>query len=247
MSKMNDKDIHDLIIERALKFGASVAGIANVDALINSPSHFVIGKLAGFRGVGTADSGNLAPGEIAWPDSARSAVVIGVAHPENKPELDWWQEGLRGGTPGNNILIDINARLSDWLEKELAEKPEVNEAGARTMIEQAETVAEAIQETRPDDKDEVADTVGEGMKAYGGATAEIAEQYAAAMKDVAELRKLVEQMQEKVKVWASQTVEAKRGSLVEKVKQRAKGEGPIKQVVSATDDSIISDVEQIAG
>ena len=122
MSKINDKDIHDLIIERALKFGASVAGIANVDALINSPSHFVIGKLAGFRGVGTADSGNIAAGEIAWPDNARSAVVIGVAHPENKPELDWWQEGLRGGTPGNKILIDINAGLSDWLEKEFGYK-----------------------------------------------------------------------------------------------------------------------------
>ncbi len=112
------------------------------------------------------------------------------------------------------------------------------------MVEQAEVVAETVQETRPDDKDEIADAVGEGMKAYGGATAEIAEQYAAAMKDVAELRKLVEQMQEKVDVWASQTVEARRGSLIEDVEQRMKGRGG-KQEVSAENDSIISGVKQI--
>lgn len=136
-----------------------------------------------------------------------------------------------------------SAALREWLKKEMSQ-PEVNEAAARTMVEQAEAVAKTIQETRPDDKDEIADAVGEGMKAYGGATAEIAEQYAAAMKDVAELRKLVEQMQEKVDVWASQTVEARRGSLIEDVEQRMKGRGG-KQEVRAENDSIISGVKQI--
>lgn len=134
--------------------------------------------------------------------------------------------------------------LADWLETEIAGQPEVNEAAARTMVEQAEAIAETIQETRPSDKEEIANTVGEGMKAYGGATAEIAEQYAAAMKDVAELRKLVEQMQEKIEVWASQTVEAKRGSLIEDVEMRMKGRGG-KQEIRAEDDSIISGVKQI--
>jgi uncharacterized membrane-anchored protein len=134
--------------------------------------------------------------------------------------------------------------LGDWLEKSMAEQPEANEAAARTMIDQAETVAEAIQETRPSDKDEIAEAVGEGMKAYGGATAEIAEPYAAAMKDVAALRKLVEQMREKVEVWASQTVEAKRGSLIENVEQYMKGRGG-RQEIRAEDDSVISGVKQV--
>ena len=44
MGKINDKEINARIIEQALNLGASVAGIANVDALKNSPSHFVFGK-----------------------------------------------------------------------------------------------------------------------------------------------------------------------------------------------------------
>jgi len=118
MGKINEKEINARIIEQALNLGASVAGIANVDALKNSPSHFVFGKLDRFNGVGTTNSGNVAPGQIAWPDNVGSAVVVGVEHPEDKPELDWWQDGLRGGTPGNRILMDINTRLSEWLDKE---------------------------------------------------------------------------------------------------------------------------------
>lgn len=75
------------------------------------------------------------------------------------------------------------------------------------------------------------------MKAYGGATAEIAEQFAAAMKDVAELRNLVEQMQAKVDTWANQTVEAKRESLIEDVEQYTESKG--KEEVHAKDNSII--------
>ena len=158
------------------------------------------------------------------------------------------QIGFKVGEELPPSLIEAGKKggqaLANWLKKEMAEQPEVNEAAARTMVEQAEVVAETVQETRPEDKDEIADAVGEGTKAYGGATAEIAEQYAAAMKDVAELRKLVEQMQEKVDVWASQTVEARRGSLIENVEQRLTGRGG-KQEVRAEDDSIISGVKQI--
>ena len=134
--------------------------------------------------------------------------------------------------------------LGDWLETALAEQPEVNEAAARTMIEQAETVAKTLQQTRPDDREVIADTIGEGLRAYGGATAEVAEQYTAAIKDISELRKLVEQMQAKVEVWANQTVEAKRGSLIENVDMRIEGKGG-KQEIRAEDDSVISGVKQI--
>ena len=78
IEKINDKDINALIIEQALNLGASIAGIANVDTLQNSPSHVVFGKLDRFNGMGTKDSGIVEPGQIAWPDNARSAVVVGV-------------------------------------------------------------------------------------------------------------------------------------------------------------------------
>lgn len=117
-----ETDISSRIIERAIKMGASVAGIANVHALKRSPSHCVFGKLERYKGVGTEVSGKVKAGEVYWPEFAESAVVIGVEHPVNKPELDWWQEGLQGGTDGNGLLIDINSRLSDWLEEKLGFK-----------------------------------------------------------------------------------------------------------------------------
>lgn len=108
MGKISDRNITAMIIEQAINSGASIAGIANVDALKKSPSHFVFGELDKFDGIGTVEAGKVEPGKIAWPDNAASAVVVGVEHPDDKLQLDWWQDGLRGGPAGNRILIDTN-------------------------------------------------------------------------------------------------------------------------------------------
>ncbi|MEJ2169035.1 MAG: epoxyqueuosine reductase [Desulfobacterales bacterium] len=117
-----EKDTGIRIIDHAKELGASVAGIANVQALKRSPSHFVFEKLERYEGVGTQVSGKVKPGEVYWPEFAGSAVVIGIEHSQDKPELDWWQEGLQGGTAGNHLLMDINSRLSDWLEDKMGFK-----------------------------------------------------------------------------------------------------------------------------
>ena len=117
-----EKDINSRIVDQAKKMGATVAGIANVDALKKSPSHFVFGKLERYKGVGTKAAGKVKCGEVYWPEFARAAVVIGVEHPAGEPELDWWQEGLPGGTTGNRLLREINSRLSHWLEGDLGFK-----------------------------------------------------------------------------------------------------------------------------
>ena len=134
--------------------------------------------------------------------------------------------------------------LAAWFEREMAEKPEVNQAAAETMVEQAGQVSQTIQETHPDDKDEIAATLSEGLAAYGGAMSEIAEQYSAAMRSAAELSLLMEQMRRKLDQWASQTIEAKRGSMITNVEMRIKGSGG-KQEIHAEDDSSISGVKQI--
>jgi epoxyqueuosine reductase len=117
MARPNE-DLANLIIEKALEFGANLAGIANVQELKHSPSHDIYGKLSDYKGVGTIESGYLRPGKIVWPEKAESAVVIAIEHPEKKPDMDWWQDGYSGGTEGNRILISIIARLAEWLEKE---------------------------------------------------------------------------------------------------------------------------------
>ena len=45
--------------------------------------------------------------------------MIGLSHPEDKQELDWW-DGR--GTPGNRILIDIIKRTSRQIEDSLGVK-----------------------------------------------------------------------------------------------------------------------------
>lgn len=107
-----------LIIEKAKVLGASLAGIAKVEELKKSPSHFIYGKLDEYRGLGTKQTDRTIPKDVVWPENSMSTVVIGVAHPEAEPELDWWQDGYRGGTPGNQILISISDKLSAWLENE---------------------------------------------------------------------------------------------------------------------------------
>ena len=61
-----------------------------------------------YTGIGTVKDDVLPDKQLfTWPDSALSVLVIGLSHPVDKPELDWWDGN---GTPGNRILIDIIRR-----------------------------------------------------------------------------------------------------------------------------------------
>ncbi len=106
------------IIDKAVEFGADLAGVAPVETLKTSPSHRVNPRIPAYNGVGTREGGKSQGGVGAeWPEGARSAVVIALAHAENAPELDWW-DGLKG-TPGNRRLMRINKQLSDWLRADM--------------------------------------------------------------------------------------------------------------------------------
>ena len=104
-------DLRAQIIKKAKEMGAPIAGIASVGLLKESPSHLILNretdlKIKDFDGV-------------RWPAEARSALVIGVSHPPDQPELDWW---TGKGSPGNRALMRINRGLSLWIEGELAIK-----------------------------------------------------------------------------------------------------------------------------
>jgi len=114
---MRDIDTRNRVIEKAIRFGACLVGVTDVELLRKSPSHMIYGKLDEYRGVGTKPSNKMGPGEFAWPENARSAIILAIEHSEKKPELDWWQEDLKGGTPGNSLLIAINEKLTKWLKE----------------------------------------------------------------------------------------------------------------------------------
>ena len=117
MSRNNNPVSDTEIIVKAKQFGAYLAGIAGVEALKKSPSHVIYGKLGVFEGIRPKDPDKVKATEVVWPAGARSAVVIAVEHPEDRPDLDWWQAGLKGGTPGNQILMDVSSRLTRWLQE----------------------------------------------------------------------------------------------------------------------------------
>jgi epoxyqueuosine reductase len=96
------------IIDMAGEMGAALAGIASVEQLRRSPSHRILDMHTGLE---IPDF----PG-INWPPAARSALVIAVSHPKDRPELDWWNVD---GSPGNRALIRICRELSEWIQQEL--------------------------------------------------------------------------------------------------------------------------------
>jgi len=108
------------IIEMAMENGATLAGIASMEALKVSASHTIYNKMGDYAGIGTVNDDALPDNQLFnWPDSIISMLVIGLSHPVDKPELDWW-DGK--GTPGNRVLIDIIERTSQQIENNLEVK-----------------------------------------------------------------------------------------------------------------------------
>jgi len=114
MNSPTGSELTEKIIEKAKTLGAAIAGVTSVESLKASPSHRIYPKIGMNLRVHWQDAqDHVKPEEVAWPTDAVSAVVIGVAHNADEPELDWW-DGK--GTPGNRILVRINKKLSEWIE-----------------------------------------------------------------------------------------------------------------------------------
>jgi epoxyqueuosine reductase len=110
------------IVETAKELGASLAGIAIVRDLKGSPSYEVYNGWPYYEGY----TG------VEWPEDARSVLVLAVAHPPSRPELDWWSDDIPGRTPGNRLLIGVSKKLREWLSEEFG-------IGARSLPYAVET------------------------------------------------------------------------------------------------------------
>lgn len=115
-------NIEQQIINLAHENGADIAGIADVAALRSSPAHTIYTKMGDYSGVGTTKDGEtLTFDELYnWPEEAKSALVIGLSHPKEKPELDWWDG--KGGTPGNRKLMEMIKQISSNIEENIGVK-----------------------------------------------------------------------------------------------------------------------------
>lgn len=84
------------LLEAAVYFGASSAGLVPAADLGDCPSRKASRATAAMPAAGTI-------------------LVLALVHSAANPALDWW-DGPTGGTPGNRQLIDIAARVAEWLK-----------------------------------------------------------------------------------------------------------------------------------
>ncbi len=111
------------ILRKAKEFDATLVGIASVEELKRAPSFTVAPKMPEYSGVG-ADKEKipgLGSGEVAWPEGARSVIVIAFAHPENQPELDYWYGSI--SPIGNRRLMATINKLVKWLNETYDVRP----------------------------------------------------------------------------------------------------------------------------
>ena len=117
---MNPNTLSSTLINQALAFGASSAGIANIEDLKKMPSFRMMPLRPHIDRVGAVENETGLPeGVVAWPEGMKSVLVITYYHPEDDKYMDCWLD--RKNPPGNVKLAKINKQLKAWLEEHVPE------------------------------------------------------------------------------------------------------------------------------
>ena len=93
----DDRRLAEELIAEAEKHDDIRAGIAAVDDVLDGPSY----KASAAGSWKTNHTEKAAP----WLPNARSLLVLAMHHPENNPQLDWFD---RGNTAGNRRMTKIS-------------------------------------------------------------------------------------------------------------------------------------------
>lgn len=96
------------ILARAESFPGMCAGIARLKDVLKGPSY------RAFLKDKWSSSLLEEPPLGAWPEGAKTALVLGLNHPEGEPELDWW---YKGNSDGNRRLIAASESVKRWLKE----------------------------------------------------------------------------------------------------------------------------------
>lgn len=120
---MNSTDLNrfsSVLISKALDFGASLAGIANVEDLKKAPSFAMMPLRPHIDRVGAVKyETGLPEGAVKWPEGVKSALIVAYFHPREDPYMDCWLDSKN--PPGNIHLIKINKRLKEFIDLEYPE------------------------------------------------------------------------------------------------------------------------------
>lgn len=102
----------EAIIAKAKSFSGVKAGIISLEDVLNSPSYQTTPEEE--WSISTRLSNNRTVTE--WPANAKSVLVLGLHHPEDKPQLDWCKNR---NTTGNRMLMKIAQVFQQWCTNEL--------------------------------------------------------------------------------------------------------------------------------
>jgi epoxyqueuosine reductase len=97
------------IIAKAESYPEIKAGIARLEDVLSAPSTRVVPE-----GKFSSSVSDAVP-TLDWPPDAGSVLVLGLHHPEEDPQLDWWEGGV---SPGDRRLMEISDALTRWLRDE---------------------------------------------------------------------------------------------------------------------------------
>lgn len=99
--------ITERVIARAEAFEGIVAGIADLEDVLRGPSYQMPPDTA-------LSIGPSVRSPEKWIAEGRYLLVMGLHHPESRPEMDWFD---RGNSPGNRILMEIGGVLIKWAKE----------------------------------------------------------------------------------------------------------------------------------
>lgn len=109
-----NEQLRDLMLAKLRELGADCVGVADIEDLKNGPSEQLFPKMKDNTRDHFADeiTTGLPHGSVFWEEDAKSVIVFAVAHPESKPEMDWWCGEI--DPPGNKKLLKISREFKNF-------------------------------------------------------------------------------------------------------------------------------------
>lgn len=114
MKEYNNLELREQMFQKLKELGADLVGTADVDALRNGCSEqlFPVMKDHSRDRFAEEITTGLPHGSVFWEEDAKSVIIYAVAHPKDKPEMDWWCGEIN--PPGNKKLLTISSEFKKY-------------------------------------------------------------------------------------------------------------------------------------
>jgi epoxyqueuosine reductase len=117
--KSAGNNIKKVIVDKAIEFGASLAGIARIADLKAAPSYEAYARKPFYEEYEPDNPNYYKFTGFKWGEEHKSVLVWALEHPDTEPALDWWSMKVPGFTPGNRIMRKQSKQLRIWMGEEL--------------------------------------------------------------------------------------------------------------------------------